>query len=66
VKLRTRTTKGAGNQEVAETMAFKLLLEAEKRWRKLQGYKQIPGLLRGDLYKNGILVNIEVERGRLA
>jgi transposase-like protein len=52
VKLRTRTTKGAGNQEVAETMAFKLLLEAEKRWRKLQGYKQIPGLLRGDLYRS--------------
>ena len=66
VKLRTRTTKGAGNREVAETMAFKLLLEAEKRWRKLQGYKKIPGLLKGELYKDGQLVDIETVRGRLA
>lgn len=66
VKLRTRTTKGAGNKEIAETMAFKLLMEAEKKWRKLQGYKKIPGLLKGDLYKDGILVNIEDQRGKLA
>ena len=66
VKLRTRTTKGAGNKEIAETMAFKLLLEAEKRWRKLQGFRLIPGILQGDVYKDGILVNIEDLRGRSA
>ena len=66
VKLRTRTTKGAGNKETAETMAFKLLQEAEKGWRKLKGYEKITGLLKGDVYKDGNLVNIEEVRGRLA
>ncbi|MFK7872757.1 MAG: IS256 family transposase, partial [Oligoflexales bacterium] len=66
VKLRTKTTKGAGNTDIAETMAFKLMLEAEKRWRKLQGYKELPGLLKGDLYKDGELLDIEQVRGRLA
>jgi transposase-like protein len=31
VKLRTRSTKGAGNAQVAATMAFKLMIEAEKK-----------------------------------
>ncbi|MCI5119559.1 MAG: IS256 family transposase [Candidatus Electrothrix sp. LOE1_4_5] len=66
VKLRTRTTKGAGNMEIAETMAFKLMCVAEKRWRKIKGYQKIPGLLKGDLYKDGKLVDIEESRGRIA
>lgn len=66
VKLRTRTTKGAGSKEMAEIMAFKLLLEAEKNWRKLQGFKKIPGLLQGDVYKDGVWVDIEKVRGKIA
>ncbi|MCA9507376.1 MAG: hypothetical protein KC505_03015 [Myxococcales bacterium] len=34
VKLRTRNIKGSGSVKMAEAMALKLLLEAEKRWRK--------------------------------
>lgn len=66
VKLRTKSTRGSGSKEAAETMAFKLLIEAEKRWRKLQGFKAIPGLLKGDVYKDGNLVDIETVRGRIA
>ena len=36
VKARTRRTKGAGSRKAALAMAFKLLLAAEKRWRKLR------------------------------
>jgi putative transposase len=35
VKARTRTTKGAGSRKAGLAMAFKLLLAAEKRWRRV-------------------------------
>lgn len=35
VKARTRVTKGAGSRDAGLAMAFKLLLMAEKRWRKV-------------------------------
>ena len=35
VKARTRTTKGAGSRKAGLAMVFKLLLVAEKRWRKV-------------------------------
>jgi len=35
VRARTRTTKGAGSRDAGLAMAFKLLLMAEKRWRKV-------------------------------
>ena len=35
VKARTRTTKGAGSRNAGLAMAFKLLLEAEKCWRRV-------------------------------
>jgi transposase-like protein len=35
VKARTRATKGAGSRKAGLAMAFKLLMMAEKRWRKI-------------------------------
>lgn len=35
VKARTRTTKGAGSRKAGLAMAFKLLMEAEKSWRRV-------------------------------
>jgi putative transposase len=35
VKARTKKTKGAGSRKAGLAMAFKLLLAAEKRWRKV-------------------------------
>jgi transposase-like protein len=35
VKARTRKTKGAGSRKAGLAMAFKLLLAAEKRWRRI-------------------------------
>jgi putative transposase len=37
VRLRQRVTKGAGSRAKALTMAFKLLMLAKERWRKLNG-----------------------------
>ena len=35
VKARIKRTKGAGSRKAGLAMAFKLLLGAEKRWRKI-------------------------------
>ncbi len=35
VKARTRTTKGAGSRDAGLAMAFKLLTQAEKHWRRV-------------------------------
>ena len=59
VKLRTKTTKGAGSRSMAATMAFKLLLECQKKWRSIRGSKEIKKLLSGVEYKDGVMVNNE-------
>jgi len=57
VKLRTKVTKGAGSKETAASMAFKLLQECQKRWRKIRGEKEhLQNLLAGLEYKDGVVV----------
>ena len=56
VRLRTNVTKGAGSKKAAETMTFKLLEDAQKRWKKIRGYEEIENLLKGVVYKDGIMV----------
>ncbi|MBY0384718.1 transposase, partial [bacterium] len=56
VKLRTKVTKGAGSKDAATVMAFKLLQECQKKWRKLRGHEEIKNLLKGLAYKDGIMI----------
>ena len=42
VRLRTRVTKGPGCRSKALTMAFKLLQQAQARWRRLDGHQLLP------------------------
>ena len=57
VKFRAKVTKGAGSKETAASMAFKLLQECQKRWRKIRGEKEhLQNLLAGLEYKDGIVV----------
>ena len=57
VKLRTKVTKGAGSRETATAMAFKLLIECQKRWRSIRGSKQdLQNLLSGVVYRDGIMI----------
>lgn len=57
VKLRTKVTKGAGSKECATMMAFKLLQECQKKWRRIRGEKQeIQNLLAGLEYRDGIVI----------
>lgn len=61
VKLRTKSAKGAGNCARAATMAFKLLLECEKKWRPIRGWREIKNLLSGIEYKDGVMINPQVK-----
>lgn len=57
VKLRTKVTKGAGSKQTATTMAFKLLQECQKKWRRIRGEGvHIENILNGLEYKDGIVV----------
>ena len=66
VKLRTKVTKGAGSPKAASTMAFKLMLEAEKKWRRIRGYQEIELLLSGVEYKDGVVVTKDSHREAVA
>ena len=50
-------TKGAGSPKAAEMMAFKLLIEAQKNWRRIRGYEEIENVLKGIEYKDGVMVS---------
>ena len=46
-------------------MAFKLMEMAEKRWRRLRGYRQLEKLTRGVKFKDGKEVKQD-QAGRVA
>jgi len=55
LRLRTRRTKGCGSTTATLTMTFKLGLEAQKHWRRLNGSQQIAKILEGRRFVNGVL-----------
>lgn len=56
VKLRTRATKGAGSVQMAITMAFKLLQQAEKNWRRISAPGELANVTKKLAYKDGVLI----------
>jgi putative transposase len=55
IRLRHRRTKGSGTRRACLAMMFKLGVHAEKRWRRLNGHKQIISLLEGKKFIDGIM-----------
>lgn len=56
VKLRQRVTKGAGSRAAGLAMAFKLLLAAERTWRRLNGHELLPLVVAGVVFRDGVRV----------
>ena len=56
VRHRTVRTKGALSQETAKLMVFKLITAASKTWRRRQGENQLPKVILGVTFRNGIEV----------
>jgi transposase-like protein len=53
VKARTRKTKGAGSRRAGLAMAFKLLLAAENRWRRINAPHLVALVKAGVAFPNG-------------
>lgn len=53
VKQRLKKTRGAGSRDAGLAMAFKLLLQAEARWRKLNAPHLLPMVHKGMLFPDG-------------
>jgi putative transposase len=56
VRHRTVRTKGALSQETARLMVFKLVMAAARTWRRLKGENQLPKLIEGVTFKDGVEV----------
>ncbi len=57
VRHRTVRTKGALSQDTARLMVFKLVMAAAKTWRKLKGENQLPKVIQGVTFKDGVEVS---------
>jgi putative transposase len=53
VRLRTHRTKGCGSRIATLTMVFKLCIEAQKHWRRLNGSELIPKVVTGVKFVDG-------------
>ena len=58
VRLRTKRTKGCGSRIATLTMVFKLAESAQKRWRKLRGYKRLLEIWEGVQFEDGVEVKM--------
>ena len=55
IRLRHRRTKGSGSRRTCLAMMFQLGRLAEKRWRRLNGHEQLPLILQGIKFIDGIM-----------
>ena len=58
---RTVRMKGALSQDTARLMVFKLVMAASKTWRRLQGQNQLPKVIQGVKFQDGIEVAPEAK-----
>lgn len=54
VRHRTVRTKGALSQKTAKLMVFTLIRAASKKWRKLNGTNQLPRVIEGVRFNDGV------------
>ena len=55
VRHRTRQTKGCGSRLATLAMVFKLAMEAERSWRRLNGHQLIAKVIEGVKFVDGEL-----------
>jgi len=61
VRHRTVRMKGALSQDTARLMVFKLVMVASITWRRLQGQNQLPKVIKGVKFRDGIEVAPETK-----
>ena len=65
VRHRTVRTKGALSQKTAKLMVFKLVQAAAKTWRRLKGANQLPLVIEGVTFTDGV-AQTDANRSRAA
>lgn len=53
VRLRAKKSRGCGSRDTTLAMVFKLLQSAEKRWKKIKGFKQLGLVVNNVQFRNG-------------
>ena len=61
VRHRTVRTKGALSQKTAKLMVFKLVQAAAKKWRRLKGANQLPLVVEGVKFNDGVAEKDDTE-----
>jgi putative transposase len=59
VRHRTVRMKGALSPDTARAMVFKLVMAASKTWRRLKGQNQLPKVVRGVIFRDGVEVETQ-------
>jgi transposase-like protein len=54
VRHRTGRTKGCLSRKTGLAMAFRLMMSAQAKWRKLDGANRLPEIVQGIAFKDGI------------
>ena len=65
VRHRTVRTKGSLSSKTARLMVFQLVMAAARTWRRLKGQNQLPKLIAGARFLDGIETSKRSRRGRL-
>ena len=61
VRHRTARTKGALSQKTAKLMVFTLIQAASRKWLRLKGRNQLPKVIEGIKFNDGVEVNEDAE-----
>jgi transposase-like protein len=64
VRLRTAKTRGCVARHTILSMVYKLGQSAQKRWRKLRGFRLLAEVIRGVQFKDGERID-QLEEGEL-
>lgn len=54
VRHRTKRTKGCLSRKTGLAMAFKLMMSAQRKWRKLDGRNRLPEIIQGIEFRDGL------------
>lgn len=62
VRLRTKKSRGCGSRDTTLAMVFKLLQTAQKRWKRIKGFKLLELVVNNIQFRNGERVDDQSDR----
>jgi putative transposase len=66
VRHRTVRTKGCLSNKTALALVFKLVEAAQKSWRRLDGHTQLPKVIRGVKFNDGLEIATDNQQPQTA